>query len=173
MRIRLGTVKKLRSTVVATIIAPIDNLGCGSLFKDAKETAPLEVEGEHDKESIYASIAQTDFFGGGLLKWLLRSILLGTRAVQVRGERVKVLQILLFFARKEVKLGDSDKVGLNVFVDTTADFVYIDSPASRGATELNHVKNGVDSLGKTELRSRARVLFIHQPISQSGKGGRI
>ena len=56
MRIRLDTVEKLRSIVVATIIAPINNLGCDSLFKDAKETAPLEVEGEYNEESIYASI---------------------------------------------------------------------------------------------------------------------
>ena len=83
--------KKLRSTVVATMIALINNLGCGSLFKDVKETAPLKIEGEHDKESIYASIAQIGFFGGGLLKWLLRSILLGTRVVQVRDECIKVL----------------------------------------------------------------------------------
>ena len=170
MRIRLSAVEKLRSTIVATMIAPIDNLRCGGLFKDAKETAPLKVEGKHDKESIYASIAQTSFFGDGLLKWLLKSILLGTRAVQVRGECVKVLQILLFFARKEVKLGGGDKVGLNVFANTTADSVYIDPLASRGATELNHVKNGVDGLGKAKLRSRAGVLFVHQPISQSGKG---
>ena len=81
MRIWLGAVEKLRSIVVATMIALIDNLGCGGLFKDAKETAPLEVEGEYDEESIYASIAQTGFFGGGLLKWLLGSILLGTGVV--------------------------------------------------------------------------------------------
>ena len=81
--------------------------------------------------------------------------------VQVRGERVKVLQILLFFAGKEVKLGDSDKVGLDVFADTTADSVYIDSLASRGATELNYVENGVDGLGEAELRSRAGVLFVY------------
>ena len=81
--------------------------------------------------------------------------------VQVRGERVKVLQILLFFTKKEVKLGDSDKVGLDVFADTTANFVYIDPPASRGATELNYIENRVDGLDEAELRSRARVLFIH------------
>ena len=91
MRIRLDTIEKLRSIVVATIIAPINNLRYGSLFKDAKETAPLKVEDKHNEKSIYASIAQTGFFDGGLLKWLLGSILLGTRAVQVRSERVKVL----------------------------------------------------------------------------------
>ena len=57
MRIRLGAVEKLRSTIVATMIALINNLRCGSLFKDAKETAPLKVEGKYNKESIYASIA--------------------------------------------------------------------------------------------------------------------
>ena len=57
VRIRLGAIEKLRSTVVATMIAPIDNLRCDGLFKDAKETAPLEVEDEHDEESIYVSIA--------------------------------------------------------------------------------------------------------------------
>ena len=165
MRIRLSTVEKLYSIVVAIMIALINNLRCDGLFKDAKETALLEVEDEHNEESIYASIAQTGFFDGGLLKWLLRSILLGTRVVQVRGERIKVLQILLFFARKEVKLGDNDKVGLDVFADTTANSVYIDLPASHGATELNHVENRVNSLGEAELRSRARVLFIYQPIS--------
>ena len=143
------------------MIALINNLRCDSLFKDAKETAPLEIEDEHNKKSIYASITQTGFFGGSLLKWLLRSILLETRIVQVRGERVKVFQILLFFARKEVKLDSSNKVGLNVFTDTTANSVYIDPLASRSATELNHIENGVNSLGETELRSRARVLFVH------------
>ena len=161
MRIRLSAIEKLRSTVVAIMIAPIDNLGYSNLFKDAKETALLKVEGKHDKKSIYASIAQIGFFDSGLLKWLLRSILLGIGAIQVRGKRIKVLQILLFFARKEVKLGGGDKVGLNVFADTTANSVYIDLLASRGTTELNHVKNGVDGLGKTELRSRARVLFVY------------
>ena len=72
-----------------------------------------------------------------------------------------MLQILLFFAGKEVKLGGGDKVGLDVFADTTADSVCINPPASRDATELNHVKNGVNGLGEAELRSRARVLFIH------------
>ena len=91
MRIRLNAIEKLRSIVVAIMIAPINNLGYGSLFKDAKETAPLKVEDEHNKKSIYTSIAQTGFFGDGLLKWLLRSILLRTRAVQVRGEYIKVL----------------------------------------------------------------------------------
>ena len=81
MRIRLGAVEKLRSIIVATIIALIDNLGCGSLFKDAKEMALLEVEDKYNKESIYASIAQTSFFSGSLLKWLLGSILLRTEMV--------------------------------------------------------------------------------------------
>ena len=68
MRIRLSAIEKLRSTIVATIIAPIDNLRCGDLFKDAKETAPLKVEDKHNKKSIYTSIAQTSFFSDGLLK---------------------------------------------------------------------------------------------------------
>ena len=49
--------EKLRSIVVATIIALIDNLGCGGLFKDVKEMALLKVEGEYNKELIYVSIA--------------------------------------------------------------------------------------------------------------------
>ena len=72
-----------------------------------------------------------------------------------------MLQILLFFARKEVKLDSSNKVGLDVFVDTTTNFVCIDPPASRGATELNHIENRVNGLDKAELRSRARVLFVY------------
>ena len=73
--------EKLRSTIVAIIIALIDNLGYGGLFKDVKETASLEIEDKYDKKSIYASIAQTGFFGDSLLKWLFRSILLRTKAV--------------------------------------------------------------------------------------------
>ena len=72
-----------------------------------------------------------------------------------------MLQILLFFAKKEVKLNNSNKVGLNVFADTTANSVYIDPLASRSATKLNHIKNKVNNLGKAKLRSRARVLFIY------------
>ena len=68
MRIRLSTIEKLYSIVVATIIVSINNLGCDSLFKDTKETTSLKVEDKHNKESIYASITQTNFFGGGLLK---------------------------------------------------------------------------------------------------------
>ena len=68
VRIQLNTIEKLRSTIVATIIAPINNLGCNSLFKDAKETAPLKIEDKYDEESIYTSIAQTSFFDNGLLK---------------------------------------------------------------------------------------------------------
>ena len=68
VRIQFNTIEKLRSTIVATIIALINNLGCNSLFKDAKETAPLKIKDKYDKKLIYISIAQTSFFNNGLLK---------------------------------------------------------------------------------------------------------
>ena len=68
MRIQLNTIEKLRSTIVATIIAPINNLRYNSLFKDAKETAPLKIEDKYNEKSIYTSIAQTSFFNNSLLK---------------------------------------------------------------------------------------------------------
>ena len=68
MRIRLNTIEKLRSTIVATIIALINNLRYNNLFKDAKETTLLKVEDKYNKKSIYASIAQTSFFDDSLLK---------------------------------------------------------------------------------------------------------
>ena len=68
MRIRLSAIEKLRSIVVTTIIALIDNLRYSGLFKDAKEIALLKIEDKYDKKSIYTSITQTNFFNGGLLK---------------------------------------------------------------------------------------------------------